>query len=399
VAKEVFKNAKIAGYVLVILRYVKGTIKVQAVDGAHVCSPGYGTDFFPQVLPSGNRIINGVELNKAGEHVAYHIKTDSFKTERIEARSKATGLTMAYVVYGAKYRLDNHRGTPVIITILETLKKLERYKEAAVGSAEERQKIVYQIVHGMGSTGESPLASVLASSRDASVQDGLPVDNFGNELANKVALSSNKSTYNMPVNSEMKSLESKNEMFFKEFYGTNCDIMCAAVGIPPNVAFSIYNNSFSASRAAIKDWEQTILVNRDDFGEQFYQPIYNLFLYTECLKNKVEAPGYLKAITSENDMVTEAYQSARFTGTMVPHIDPLKEVNAVRKALGTLADNIPLMTVEQATEILNGGESDENIEQFAEEIKHCEDSGLDLNPAPPVAVPADEEEEEEEDKP
>lgn len=368
IAKEAFKNAKIGGDVLVVLRYEGDNLNVQLIDGAHVCSP-----YFMQ-----QNIKNGIEVNDRGEHVAYHVRMKDLTWRRIPAVSKTTGLRMAFMVYGNRYRLDNNRGLPLIATSLETLKKLERYKEATVGSAEERQKIVMQIVHQQFSTGEDPFVKNLAHAFDADQNDNLPKDINGDDLANRVAATTNKSVYNMPVGAEMRALESKNELYFKEFYSTNSDIICAAVGIPPNVAFSIYNDSFSASRAATKDWEHTIMVDRDDFSNQFYQPIYEMWLHTEILKRKIEAPGYLSAAASGNTMVLEAYRSARFTGAMFPHIDPEKEVRAERLKLGGLAANIPLTTVERATEVLNAGDSNSNMAQFTEELRRFEAA----NPSP-----------------
>lgn len=376
IAKEAFKNCKIGGDVLVILRYVNNTLKVEIKDGAHVQSPFYGSDFTPKFLDNGNKIVHGIELSPIGEHVAYNVRLESGKFERYLSVNPSTGLKQAFLVYGNKYRMDNHRGLPLIAVILETVKKLERYKEATVGSAEERQKIAYQIVHQNFSDGESPLAKSIAKAYDAGASDHLPVTDDGRQLANTVAATTNKQTFNMPIGSELKALESKNELFFKEFYGTNSDIICSAVGIPPNVAFSIYNDSFSASRAATKDWEHTISVNRDDFSTQFYQEIYNFWLHTEILKNKIPTSGYLLAFYQNNYMAVEAYRTARFTGPMFPHIDPLKEVKAEREKLGTNADTIPLTTVEQATEVLNGGDSLSNMEQFSEEIKKAKELNI-----------------------
>ncbi len=266
---------------------------------------------------------------------------------------------------------------------LETLKKIERYKEAAVGSAEERQKIAYFIQHEIGGTGESPLAGQMMRAFDANrgSGDSLPVDEEGKALAQDIAATANKQTYNMPVGAQLKQLESRNELFFTEFYETNANIQCAAIGIPPNVAFSLYNDSFSASRAATKDWEHTIEVERDFFNSQFYATIYSFWLYTEILKGDIQAPGYLRAIASDNYMVTEAYHNARFTGPMFPHINPLVEVQSERMKLGDLAANIPLTTVEAATEVLNGGDSDSNAAQFSEELKQAKQLGI-LNEEP-----------------
>lgn len=362
-SKMVFINSKIGGDMLVVLRYTNRQVTIQIIDGENVCSPNY----FPT-----ERIKDGIEYSPTGQHVAYHVKVQGYKWERISARS-SSGLIMAFMVRGNRYRLLD-RGLPIIGATLETINKIDRYKEAAVGSAEERAKIAYQIVHQLGGTGESPLADALANARNAGTaqNSGLPKDEDGQELADQVYASTNKQTFNVPQGGEIKALHSTQEMFFKEFYETNANVCCSAVNIPPNVAFSLYNDSFSASRAATKDWEHTIIVERDDFQTQWYQPIYNFWLHTQILQQKIQAPGYLNGDT----LVREAYQIARFTGPLFPHINPVQEVNAERLKLGELAKNIPLTNVERATETLNGGESSSNMEQFSLELKKSNDLGL-----------------------
>lgn len=393
IAHEAHKNAIIGGDVLVLLRFDPDTmeISVQLVDGAHVQSPIAGSEWWPQTLPNGNTLVNGIEMDKKGQHVAYYVckPLPEFGYERIEARNN--GIVMAFMVYGLKCRLDNKRGMSLISCVLETMKKLERYKEATVGSAEERQKIVYTVEHGVQSTGESPLLKQLATAHDYdSIDNDLPADIAGRELASTVAASTNKQTFNLPVDSKLTSLASTNELSFKDFYTVNLDLLCATVGIPPNVAMSQYNDSFSASRAATKDWEHTIKVNRENFTNQFYKHVYKLFLTVNVLKNKINAPGFLAAYHFGNYMVIEAYLCARFTGDMFPHIDPLKEVKAEREKLGPLGAHLPLTTIERATEVLEGGDSESNMEQFADELADAEMLGLKPIPvAVPGALPAE----------
>jgi capsid protein len=381
-SKEIFKHAKIGGDCLVVLRYIENRVTVQMIDTLHLGCPIGGSK------STETKIVDGVEINKyTGEHVAYHVrKSQMMDYERIPAKDESTGLTIAFLVYGDKYRSDNHRGIPVISTSLETLKKIERYKEAAVGSAEERQKIAFAIEHEIGSDGSSPLIGQLTRAFDSDAVESLPVDETGQQLANHIASTTNKETYNLTPGSKLTQLESRNEMFFKEFYETNANIICAAIGIPPNVAFSIYNDSFSASRAATKDWEHTIDVERDYFTNQLYQNVYSFWLFVEIFQLKIQAPGYIDAFLKNNWMVVEAYSNCRFTGPMFPHIDPLKEVNAERKKLGPLADNIPLTTVEQATEVLNGGDSDSNIQQFSEELIQAKELNV-VAPEPVISNP------------
>lgn len=382
ISKTAYKNAIIGGDVLVVLRYSKKKgVTVQMIDGSHVQSPVYGSEWFPQTLANGNIIKNGIEVTPSGEHVNYFVRNRDYTYTVISAKGKNSGLVQAFMVYGLEYRLDNIRGVPLISVVLEKIAKLERYSEAAVGSAEERQKIAYSIEHQQFSTGENPLAKQLVKSYDAdAVTDELPKDTLGNELANTIAATTNKQTYNMPIGASLKALESKNELYFKEFFTTYIDLICATIGIPPNVAMSSYNDSFSASRAATKDWEHTLNVGRADFSSQFDQNIYNYWLEIQILTNKIQAPGYLQALLENNTMVLEAYRTARFTGAMFPHIDPLKEANAERVKLGALAANIPLTTVEAATEALNCGEADSNMEQFYEELEMATEMGLHVVP-------------------
>ena len=382
-SKEALKNAKVGGDSLVVLRYIDNMMKVQLYDTCNLISPIGITSSV------GNKIVDGVEKDASGKHLRYYIQTAFGKWETIEAWSETTGLQTAFLVYGSKLRIDNDRGMPTIATSLETLKKLDRYKEAAVGAAEERQKIPFTIEHNRDSDGENPMQDNMASAFNAGYEDNGEVvtDAQMQILANQVAVSSNKKVYNMPIGASLKALDSNNELFFKEFYSTNADIICASIGIPPNVAFSLYNDSFSASRAAIMDWQHTIEVERDDFQEQFYNPIFAFWFHIEVLKNKIVAPGYLNAFSQNDYVITESYLSSRFTGPMFPHIDPLKEVKAERLKLGTLSDHLPLTNLESATEALMSGNAMSNIEQFATELQDAEKLGLkpvDNTPKPAI---------------
>lgn len=370
-----YKNVKVGGDCLVVLRVINGCVKVQLIDGSHVRSPlGYGSEYFPQVLENGNRIINGIEFNSNGQHVAYYVWTDDplnlLTSERVETRGKKSGLKMAFLLSGLEYRIHNVRSIPAISTTLESLKKLERYKEATLGSAEEKAKIAYTIQHKEFSTGETPLLQNIVKARDVgSVGDPkIPRTDDGVILADKIAVTTNKQAWNMPVGSELKMHESRGEIHFKDFYSVNFDLICAAFGAPPEVMASKYDSNFSSARAAIKDWEHTLNVERHNFSFQFMKPIYDLWLEVEILSFKIQAQGYLMARLTNNYMLVEGYRKARFVGANVPHIDPLKEANAERVKLGEALKNAPLTTVQQATENLNGGDSDANIEQVGAEL-------------------------------
>lgn len=376
IAGEAFKNAIVSGDVLVILRVEEEQLTIQLVDGDHVVSPMFGTESFPQDLKNGHRIINGIEVDKKGEHHAYYVRKEggyNFETERIPARGEKTGMLMAFMVYGDKYRIDNYRGLPLMAVMFETAKKLERYKEATVGSAEERQKIALFVEHQAVSTGENPFLTQTARASNVNDSMGMPEDDYGNQLQNRVTATTNKQAINMPVGSTIKTVEGKQELYFKDFFGANFDLASASAEMPPNVALSKYDSNFSASRAALKDWENTLRVGRYYFAMDFYQPIYEFWLEMQILMNKIKADGYLEARIKNNETMLAAFRNARYVGSPVPHIDPVKEVQAERLKLGVSAAHVPLTTVEAATEAIGGGDSESNIEQFEEELKECEE--------------------------
>jgi capsid protein len=390
-----FLNSIIGGDVLCILRYDGKQITLQSVDGGNLVNPMANSQYYGIAKANGNIIYNGIEFSPKGEHVAFYVrklKTNDvlgIQVDRIPAKSTDSGLTMAYLVTGLEYRLDTRRGLPLLSAVFEKLKQLERYQTATIGSAEERAKIPYVIQHEMGSTGENPLLSQFAKIVNAdSLIDDVPIDDFGNKLADRIAATTNKQVYNLPINASLKAIEAKNELYFKDFFTTNIDLVCASVEIPPNVAMSKYDTSFSSSRAALKDWEHTLNVKRYKFSNQFWEPIYAFFLEVKILENKIVAPGYIKAKLTGNTEVLQAYRTARFVGANVPHIDPLKEVEAERLKLGETGAAIPLTTAEAATERLDGGESGANMEQYAQELQKSKDLKIEM-PVPPPPVIGD----------
>ncbi len=367
-AKEAFKSVLLSGDILVIDRVNKNkTLTRQIVEGERVKNP-IDPKFASQAKARGNRIMNGIEISPSNEHIAYFVSVGFGDSERVEAKNKR-GFKVAYLVYGRTYRPEDQRGIPLVTAILETLKKMDRYKEATVGAAEERQKIPFVIEHGIGSTGENPFQLQAAKNLGVKKED---VEQAGSitEVKKVVSESYQKTVVNLPRDSKLSSVKSDGELSFEPFFKMLLRLVCATVEIPMEVALSWYDSNYSASRAALKDWEHTLKETRFYFSEQFYKPHYQHWLELEVLKNNIQAKGYLLARQQNNFMAVEAWTTATFKGANIPHIDPLKEVLAERAKLGR--DDIPLTTAQDATEAVNGGVYSSNVNQFSRELKMAE---------------------------
>lgn len=371
-ALNAYQGMFLGGDMLCIVRFEDYGPTMQVVSGEHVISPNLDGDYIQAAEKRGNKIKHGVEIDKKGSHVAYYVctkdelKDDSF--ERIEAYGKKSGERLAWMVSGTKISPDHIRSVPQMSQSLEKINKLDRYTEAAVTKAEQGAKMVYTIEHQEYSTGENPLNSIVAGKRREAISGAIDWDKeraLADGLANRLTETTSGQAINMPNGSTMKSFESSIETKFSEFNSTIRDEIAAGSDVPPEVAMQKYSSNYSASRAAINSFGYIIVINRTKFSNEFYLPYYKIWLKHQILIGKISAPGYIE--NQDNFMVTESYSKCRFTGKNMPHIDPLKEVKAVREMLG-LDDKTPLISREQAVEMLDAGQWDENFLKYLEEL-------------------------------
>ncbi len=375
-AMDFYTDKFTGGDCLVVCRIESIGVTVQFISGEHVKSPMLGDEVLKNKVEN-NYIEHGIEFNQRGEHIAYYVYAKSNdgnllgKFERIEAYGTKTKRRLAWIVYGQKLSPDHKRGVPEFAQILEKVAKLDRYTEASVSKAEQAANILFAITHKEFSTGENPLDGLVKKKLKINGIGGdSELDGYalGDGLANRIIEGTSNQTFNLPPGAEMNSFGTDIESNYQEFHSANFKTMAASIGTPPEVAMQEYNSNYSASRAAINGWGYVVSIDRQDFANQFYRPFYKLWLEFEVLSNKIQAPGLIIALQQNNYMVIEAYTSCRFTGKNMPHIDPLKEIKAIREMLGDVSvGKTPLISHEQATEMANAGDFEENYNEYREE--------------------------------
>lgn len=379
---EIMRKALVGGDVLVVNRVGDdGFVKKQIIDGSLVINP-WDTSFNGVdniYVPTGNRVRKGVEIDAKGRQVAYHVRYNLVDTERIPAYGGKTGIRMAYLVYGVK---DTERGLPLISSIIEMAKKMERYLGASLAGVEARAQIDYFIETQIGGSNENAfqsrgaIASLPINPAAQGVNDNLAVDINGIALANKINATTNHQTIALPVGQTIKSVESSQEANVAEFGGFIIDVMCAVCDIPPDVVFSKYNGSFSASRMAAKDGERSFGIRRERFANQDLDRTLELQMFVWVNSLKVDAPGYIMAIARNDQTVIQSYLFCRWVGSRFPDIDPLKTANALRRMLGSSFDHVPLTTAEAAAEEIEQGDWTAIIAQAGAEYAATEAAGI-----------------------
>lgn len=382
--RRAFTNANNGGGILVVLRVRNNIVNYEIIDGSHVRHYSGGSDLNPTLIPGG-RIQNGIEMSDSGEHLGFWVQDNNYNYYRIAAKSPSTGLTMAFMYGGNDYTIDNSRTLPVLAGLFQTLQQMDDYKTATLGSAKSQNAIAYQVTTEVGGDNQDVLSNITALAQNWDPNGPVPHDNYGQAMADKVAAETGKLAF-APGEGQKISPVEKNEMelYFKDFWNTLFECVCAAAGMPPNVVLKRFDTSFSSARAAIKDWAHSLLLKRYKHGMGFLQPGYELQLHLDILTGKVEAPGYLKAFREDNQIVLGAYRMTRWIGDNVPEIDEKKEVDAQRALLGSAFDHIPLTSPRRAAETLGLGSFKNNAREAGIDMKDAESNGLKPEP---VAVP------------
>lgn len=378
-AKDVFYNGFIAGDVLVVKRVVNQNLEYQIINGLSVYS-------VLKVNPdNGNKIIDGVEIDENNVPVGYWIKQKNGMNEiRLDARDKK-GRLLAWLVPVGEKRINATRAYSKLGVIMQKLHKIGRYANAEVIAAETNSKFAAVIEQSKDSSGVNPLANIgfktPALPRGFAEKHNIDKPQTDNgEIRNRAeqkrfnnSLQRVKSGifFQTPIGQKMTSFDTKRpNVNYVGFLDGSNKYMFASDDMPIEIAILQFSNNFSASRASLKMFEQICkYIQKTTIIDRFYVQIYKQHFELWCLKGDIFAPKYLQ-LKDDTGFIDNAYTKCKFVGQKIPHIDEVKEVNAVVAKLKS-----GLCTYEQALENL-GNTTDfdtliQNRKAEEEKIRHA----------------------------
>lgn len=373
-AKTITFNAIIGGDVLVVRRVVNRYNQYQLVDGRNVKSSKLVNS------DNGNKIKNGVEVDSTGRHVAYYVVDQDGKENRIEAYDKF-GNRFAWLVYCNKIRLGNTRGFSIIGAIMQKLDKIGEYTESETLAAATNAKFVATIDQDESSTGLNPLKGATLggfSRRTTGVPvSPIPPENDGliKRIVSQLRRLTNGIIMHMPRGQKLNAYNSSRpNVNFAAFLDATMKYAFASMGLPYEVILMVFQNNFSASRASLKMFEFILKFMRKYLTiDGFYKYAYEHFFDLEVLKGNIDAPDYLKYRNSSG-YADNAYMLCKFEGMPIPHIDPVKEVDAVVTKLQN-----GLTDFEGALQELGSKTNFETMcSSLSEQLKKLKDLGISL---------------------
>lgn len=331
---------------------------IRLLEADRICTPDSSGDSESRETDGGGRIIDGVEINKEGEVIKYHIASRSpiagnnnseLNWTAIEAYGKDTGYPNILHIMTHE-RPEQRRGVPFVAAEIEALKQFTRYMNAELAA---------NVVSAM-------LTAFITSDEDdgsfgmedaVNDEDKVTDDDLQLELRPGAI-------YSLPPHKKVETVNPlRSNSQFEAFVSTSITVIASSMGIPKEVLIKKYESNYTAARAALLDFWRTVRVYRTRFNSSFNQPIYEQWLSEAVAAGRIEAPGFF-----DDPAIRQAWCGCSWMGASMGHVDPLKEVNA---AAARIANNIT--TQEQEASEYNGNDWAANVRQRRKEIETLRD--------------------------
>jgi lambda family phage portal protein len=305
-------------------------------------------------LKDGNIIYDGVEVDRSGKVVAYHIantypyETTTEPTDfvRVTAYGETTGLPNILHIMDTE-RPEQYRGVPYLAQVIEPLLQTRRYTEAEITAAIV-QSFFTAFVKTEAGTSDVPEL----------------INEVGGEGSREVSRDANE--YEMGPGT-MNILEPGEDVTFgspthpntgfNTFMRAMWEQVGACLEIPADLLLMSFNASYSASRAALLEAWKGFRMRRNWLTDDFCRPVYEIWLTEAVARGRISAPGFLT-----DPIIRQAYLGSEWIGPAQGQLDPTKEVQAA-----TMAIEAGLSTHEAEAEKLNGSQFSANVEKLAVE--------------------------------
>ncbi len=335
------------------LKYMPYQLRLCLIEADRVCTEGSydgSYDGYDKKTKNGNAIVNGVETDKTGKVVAYHIASrfpgeygsGILKWARVEKRGAKTGNPNILHIFNAE-RAGQYRGVPFLAPVIQTLKQLTRYTEAEIMAAVVNSLFGIFIttktgedIEGFGGDGE-----------ETEEKGG----NVPGEDEDKIKVGTGTVTF-LREGEEVKAVESSHPSNnYDAFVNSMALQLGAALEIAPEVLLKKFSNNFSSSKGALNETWKSFKMYRKWFIDDFCQEVYVLWFNEAVSKGRINAPGYF-----DNILVKKAYTNATWNGPAQGHLNPVQEVTAA-----ILKIQNGLSTHEDECTSMNGSDYEDNI--------------------------------------
>jgi len=358
-----FLSWLMSGECFALLPYIKREnmpydIRVMLIEADRISDPN---------RKENRKIINGVEIGKYGEVVAYYLQnthplsksSEQKQWMRIEKFGPKTGRPNILHLMEAE-RPEQRRGVPILAPVIESLKQLSRYSEAELMAAVVSGMFTV-FIESSGTPENEPMFGQMVPESESVQTEEEREYNYEMGPGAIVALGEGEKA-NIANPGRPNSA-------FDGFVTSICRQIGTALEIPFELLIKHFSASYSASRAALLEAWKMFRMRRTWMANDFCQPIYEEFLAEAVAKGRIYAPGFFN-----DPMVRKSYCGAVWNGPSQGQIDPLKEVEAAKRRVEQGFSTRAKETME-----LTATDFYANVRQRSREERLMEEGGLKNN--------------------
>lgn len=341
------------------------SLRIQLVEADRVSTPANCCTVYGITngkTETGNMVYDGVEVNKSGRVVAYHISEtypdEALRIEdkdgwtRVIAIGEKTGLPNILHIMEAE-RPDQYRGVSILAPVIEMVLQMRRYTEAELTAAIIQSYLTAWIVKNTALPG----GNLLAGGDNVEGVDGekIPTEEAHGYTEQQMGPG------NVLVLEDGEDVRFGNPNIptagFESFIKTLAKLCGAAMEMPYDVLVKEFNSSYSSAKGALEEAWETIKMRRAHLVSDFCKPIYELWLSEAVASGRIHAPGFF-----DDPLIRKAWCGARWDGPAQIHLDPTKEAKANETAVAR-----GWKTNEQVAREHYGTDWRSNVERLKEE--------------------------------
>lgn len=370
-----FMGQMLNGDAFCIRKYEKPTpfmpygLRLQLVEADRICTPNttgftVGNNAYISYAvneSNKNEIFNGIEVDKNGKVVAYHIcnqypnamQVGAFTTPewtRIEVYGNQTGLPNILHMFEPE-RAEQRRGVPILAPVIESLKQITRYTDAELMAA---------VISGMYTIFIKTEAPTDMPFGEAMPEDLEPVEKGDDDYE-----LGNGAINIMGTNESIQIADPKRPIAgFGNFVTAMAKQIGSALEIPYELLLKEFNSSYSASKGALLEAWKMFRMRRENTSNSFCQPVYEMFMTEAVASGRIKAPNFFT-----DPIIRKAWCGASWNGPAPGMLDPTKEVQAAKMRIDE-----GLSTREEETMGLTGGNFRKNAKQLKKENEMLSES-------------------------
>ena len=375
IERILYRNELVKGDYFAALPFANGKgltnpLQIKIIKPELVSTP-FDSEIRNAIIRRGNYIVDGVEFDKNDEEVAIYVRTRKpgttgfadiygglygsggsqilyndgyggdgfgrgglsgyFKWERFPKYGSVSGRQV--LIHGKVQEFGNEpRGIPALAHVAHELEKITDYSLLELMAAVANATTAMIVEPGENAPATNPFPGntfvppSLIQTDDSLTATESTIDPGYTNLGKTVL----QNTGGLLVSSlnageKLVSHDTKRpNVNFNEFVDSITKYLSASLGMPIEILNMTFGNNFSASRASLKLYWQSVFVKRHSFISDFKTPVYNSWLLGEVGTGNLILKGF------ENPLFRAAWQSALWVGTPSPSIDPYKEERAAK---------------------------------------------------------------------